>query len=225
MEFVLGICSYGEISDPTDASIVGLQEAGFNFKKLRRNHDALIGRSRSRVATEFMFEDYGDVLLFVDTDIVFTPDDVSTLLDATCWHNMATRIVAGGYIMKDGKNFANRGWEPMKPDGKIHDVEYVSTGFLAIPRWALEQIQKKLDLPLLHPGWGDKECYPFFESGRDRTGRHDFYMSEDWDFCDKAREAGLRVYWHTGVLVGHLKQVILAYNPKTSLEELGITNA
>ncbi len=205
MEFVLGICSYGEISDPTDASINELQEAGVDFKKLRRNHDALIGRSRSWVATKFMFEDYGNVLLFLDTDIVFTPEDVSTLLESG--HD----IIGGGYIMRDGGHFANRTWEPMKPDGEIHEVEYVSTGFLAITRKALEQIQKKLDLPLLHQGVINKECYPFFESGRDRTGRHAFYISEDWDFCDKAREAGLRVYWHTGVLVGHLKKVILTY--------------
>lgn len=207
MDFVIGICSYGETSDPMAACIERLYETDLNFKIKRRSQDALIGRSRSRVATEFMFGDYGDALLFVDTDIVFTPDDVKQLLEATVDHG----IVAGGYIMKDGKNFANRGWEPMKPDGAIHDVEYVSTGFLAIRRDALEQIQEKLDLPLLHIGWADKECYPFFESGRDRTNRHDFYLSEDWDFCDKAREAGLRVYWHTGVLVGHLKRVILTY--------------
>ena len=185
---------------------------------MRRSQDALIGRSRSRVATEFMFGDYGDVLLFVDTDIVFTPENVSTLLES------GQDIIAGGYIMKDGKNFANRGWEPMKPDGEIYDVEYVSTGFLAIARVALEQIQEKLDLPLLHSGWKGKECYPFFESGRDRTGRHDFYMSEDWDFCDKAREAGLRVYWHTGVLVGHLKQVILTPNADTDTHYRADTN-
>jgi len=36
-----------------------------------------------------------------------------------------------------------------------------------------------------------------------------FYLSEDWDFCNKARQAGLKVYFHSGVLLGHMKDKLL----------------
>ena len=86
-------------------------------------------------------------------------------------------------------------------------MEYVSTGFMAITRKVLEQVRDKLELTLLHPDSETGQCYPFFEAGRDL--KHMFFLSEEWNFCDKAREAGFKIYWHTGVLLGHLKRVIL----------------
>ena len=47
------------------------------------------------------------------------------------------------------------------------------------------------------------ECWPFFESGRYVPEL--YYISEDWDFCNKARTSGYKVYLHTGCLVDHMK--------------------
>ncbi len=132
--------------------------------------------------------------------------------------NAGHDIIGGGYLLGNGKSFALKPWnDTAVPDGTIQEIEYISTGFLGITRKAFNQIQKNLGLPMLHKGLG-RECYPFFESGIDLTGRHDFYVSEDWDFCDKARDAGLKVYWHSGVLVGHLKTAILRYENKENSE-------
>ena len=212
-DFILGICSMGSISDFTMMSIEQLHlESPYWFKSSFHNYDT-IGRARSRIATRFLATNDSNILIFLDTDVGFKPDDITKLVKAV---EKGYDIVAGGYIMRDGNTFAIRTWEPLKLDGKIHEVEYVSTGFLAISRKALEQIRDKLELPLLHANTPDAHCYPFFEAGRDLTGKHDFFMSEDWDFCNKATEAGFKIYWHTGVLVGHLKSVVLKYdNEKT----------
>lgn len=208
-DFILGLCSYGGVTDLFLTSVEKAhEELELNFKLLIRSQDALIGRSRSIVASSFLRANESDILLFVDGDILFEPSDVTKLYEAV---KAGHDIIGGGYLLSSGRGFALRPWEGIAtPDGQIQEVEYISTGFLAITRAALIQIRDKLGLPTLHEGLGI-ECCPYFESGVDLSGRHHFYMSEDWDFCDKAREAGLKIYWHSDVLVGHVKQVILSH--------------
>lgn len=185
------------------------EETDYHFKIRVQARAGGIGRARSEVCSWFLKEADSDTLVFVDADIVFKPEAITRLVEAA---KDGHEVIGGGYLRADGVAFPIKPWEEKQyqPDGLIHDVEYISTGFLAISRKALEQIRDKLELPLLHEG-RVRECYPFFESGRDTTGRHNFYTSEDWDFCDKTRQAGMKTYWHSGALVGHLKRVILVH--------------
>jgi len=51
--------------------------------------------------------------------------------------------------------------------------------------------------------------YPFFETRwthidvPDAHGTHDIWLSEDWDFCEKARSVGIKPYCDTRVLLSH----------------------
>lgn len=204
-DFVICICAYGAITDKTFMAFENLRhETSHRYDIRVRSFDALIGRSRSCISTDFLKTNDSDYMIFVDTDIVFKPKDINNLITAM---QQGYDIVAGAYSLADGSSLAIRSFEgTIIPDGKIHEVEYVSTGFLGISRKALELIRDKLELPLLHEGH-PFECYPFFESGRNT--QNGYYISEDWDFCDKAREAGLKVCWHTGVLVGHYKSRVI----------------
>lgn len=208
-DFIIGICSYGQVTDGLVMSIERLHvEADYHFRVRFRSQDALIGRSRSILASQFLREDNSDLLIFVDGDILFTPTDIKRIVDAM---DEEHDIVGGGYLVGSGEFLALRPWEGYGiPNGKIQEVEYISTGFLGITRRAFVQIQENLGLPILHEKL-TRECYPFFESGVDLSGRHNFYMSEDWDFCDKARDAGLKIYWHSGAMVGHIKTAVLQY--------------
>ena len=114
-------------------------------------------------------------------------------------------VVAGAYSVANGAHLAIRGEIPF--DGKIHEAEYVSTGFMGISRRVLTKIKKQLDLPLLHKD-SDMECYPFFESGRCEE-HPDFYISEDWNFCDKVRKVEKKVYVHTNAQLGHIKNAVI----------------
>ena len=122
-DFILGICSMGSISDFTMMSIEQLHlESPYWFKSSFHNYDT-IGRARSRIATRFLATNDSNILIFLDTDVGFKPDDITKLVKAV---EKGYDIVAGGYIMRDGNTFAIRTWEPLKLDGKIHEVEYVS---------------------------------------------------------------------------------------------------
>jgi len=207
LDFVLGICAYGDITDGTFSCINTLwEETEYKFTTWMASRDALIGRSRSKVTTRFLKEHPSDILVFLDTDIIFETSDIERLIESV---KIGRDVVAGGYMLANGESLALRPWEiPITIDGSVQDVEYVSTGFMAITHNALETIKNNLKLPLLHRNT-DKEVYPFFESGRDTSGRHDFYISEDWDFCEKVRKSGMTVYFHSGILVGHLKRMCL----------------
>lgn len=211
-DLIIGMCAYNTIKAETFQSFMFLRDEGMTeFTTYTYIWDALIGRSRSIVASRFLKKAESEVLLFVDSDIMFAPDHIYKILQA---QRDGYDIVAGAYLRADGV-LALRTLDSKPIDklsvGKIEEVEYVSTGFFSISRKALEKIRDELELPLLHAG-EEIECYPFFESGRDYSGKHKFYISEDWDFCEKARNTGYKIYWHTGVLVSHVKEMVLIPN-------------
>ena len=218
---VVYIAGHGETKDETARCLCQLAASSRHRFDIRFSHsDALIGRSRSICCTRFLQAGDAPFMLFIDSDMSFTIGDAERILEAM---QAGYNIVAGGYAMADAKHFAIRGLEPtINIDGKPQEVQYASTGFMGISRKALIDIVEKLELPLLHKGiWC--ELWPFFESGS--LPEEGIYISEDWFFCNLARKAGYKVYFHTGVLVGHIKTAILpaqgAINLPTSPSQNG----
>ncbi len=162
--------------------------------------DALLSRNRSIACSHFIENDWSPYMIFLDDDIIFENRHLEKIhQDMVDGYD----IVGGCYAVRDGTQLASYGWDGLM-DGKVKEVEYLATGFMGITRKALLQIKDKLELPLLNPNdWA--KCYPFFECGRctDRKG-DPIYISEDWDFCEKARKTGIKTYIDTSVQVGHL---------------------
>ncbi len=160
--------------------------------------DALIGRARSVACTLFLEKGLSEYMLFIDDDISFKPTDIEMIYEEL---RHGKDLVGGCYPVKRAEQLAS--WGNVKIDGTVQLCEYVATGFMGISLKLLQGMRDKLELPLLHPDISCR-CYPFFESGRGKTSGGDpIYISEDWDFCDKARQAGFTPYLHTGVWLGH----------------------
>jgi len=208
-DFVIYFSGYGATKDQTVLSLEALrQERHYNYDIRFVTGDALIGRSRSRAATAFLSVDDAPFMIFIDTDIVFRPTDIDMLVTAM---RMNLDVVGGAYAVANGEHLAISGTTPVAFDGRVSEIEYVSTGFMAISRKILEKLKE--GLPLLHRGqWC--ECYPFFES----RSEGDKYLSEDWDFCQKVREKGGHIFVHTGCLVGHIKEHVL--DPHEALDRM-----
>jgi len=166
--------------------------------------DALIGRSRSRSCTQYLDAHTAPYMLFIDDDMVFEAEHIQRLyLDMVQGYD----LIAGCYAVKDGSQLASYGWKgAVDFNGKIQDMEYLATGFLGISWNCLDTIRKKLDMKIVNPT-DPIRCYPFFESGgyyeEREGGMPAIYISEDWDFCLKARKAGFKCYLDTAVWVGH----------------------
>ena len=161
--------------------------------------DALIGRSRSIAATQFIKKSPHSYMLFIDDDVTFLPSDVETI-----YNNMKEgyEVIGGFYSTKDGTQLAQSNINSdIIFDGKIHEIDFAATGFMGISKNALKSIIRKCNLPLLHENeWG--ENYPFFESGK--YLKESIYISEDWDFCNKVRASGFKVYMNSSVQIGHV---------------------
>ncbi len=197
------LCGHGETKDFTVSCLISaIKQLPYQIDIQYISGDALIGRSRSRACSTFLKNNESPYLIFIDTDITFTPTELGNLIKGL---QQGYDVIAGAYGVATGDRLAIRGYkDSIKFDGSICEVEYLSTGFMGISRKALESIRDSLALPLLHKGeWC--ECYPFMESGRYMPEL--YYISEDWDFCNKARQAGYKVYLHTGCLVDHMKTV------------------
>ena len=154
-------------------------------------------------------EEY-DVWLTIDSDIVFTPEQVIELLEDTKKYP----VVSGLYRMQDMKHYACvKEWdldyfkkngsfqfmkvgEPEKED-KYTSVAYNGMGFFACRKEVLE----KLTYPYF--------SYPLIEiEAEDGKILRDM-CSEDVAFCKNVIDAGFDIVVNTDLIVGHEKTLVI----------------
>ena len=140
-----------------------------------------------------------DALMWIDSDIVFKPDDFFKMLESP--HD----VTAGLYMMEDLQHFAtvqewnedffkkNGTFQFMRPDDvrgapRYVQVAYSGMGWMLIKRGVVEKLK-----------------YPWFWSDLERVGDLVDMNSEDVAFC---RAIG-GVHIDTTVRVGHQKLMVL----------------
>lgn len=210
----ISICTWRGIDVPTIRAVNRtLRSKNPQFDYMFGTGDALISRIRSTQATRFLHNpSMGDVLLFIDTDIVFEPHQAVELA-TLCYQGYP--VIGGLYVTRhpDQPKATIR----LKPGTEVDvsgsaeplEVTFASTGFFAIHRKVLEDMAQTM--PLCHPG-DRAEMYPFFmPMTYDKEGTWE-YLSEDWAFCERARDHGHKTYIASSVLVGHLGERIYWVN-------------
>lgn len=167
--------------------------------------DALVERSRSIVATHFLRETDADVLLTIDSDISFNPDQAMHICQQA--HDLGA-IVVGAYNTRsfDKKKPTSELWPGQQVvfgnDPTPVAIQYGASGFMAISRKVLEALAEKM--PLLHANesW---QFYPFYHTEIvEDSLAGPILLSEDFAFCAKAREAGFDTYLNPAVRLGHM---------------------
>lgn len=256
-DLLLAIVSHRNVAAPTVHSLEGLRMASKEVR-VNLNHtlglfvgDALISRGRSQACTKFLQETNIPYMLFVDEDIIFTPEDVQKVYN----HLVMGRDVIGGiYPVRGATQLSSYGWDGLlEMDGGIHEIEYLATGFMGITRNILAKMVEELHLPILNPNdWA--KCYPFFACGpclrlegwkKQLEGIATFdddgirkvlkalllpirrkgdpiYISEDWDFCEKVRNVGGKVWADTSIQVGHLREQVYTCEDVKQLQSKAI---
>lgn len=165
--------------------------------------DPYIMSARNTAAADFL-ESKCTHLMFIDADILFTAAHIEKLLA----HD--TYIVGGLYAKKaEGPLKWVCNALPERPpidESGLLQLKHLGTGFMMIHRVVLEKMVSELR---------DKIAY--FEHEIDRKMWGFFHMpitqddkgvprlqSEDWHFCDVARELGFTVYGDTRVILKHI---------------------
>jgi hypothetical protein len=199
--------SYGRAIEPDHvAAVFGLLKHP-NIVYRPECNDALIERSRSKAATKFLASDC-DVHLSIDSDIAF---DALAALEI-CRQAVEFDVVAGIYITRSrAKGFpTSLLFEGQVMDfggpSRVEPIRWAATGFLAVHRRVYERIALRDDMPLCHAGT-ELEMRPFY--GTFPYQKPDgtwIFLSEDFAFCERAREEGFSIYANPAVRLIHLGQ-------------------
>jgi hypothetical protein len=173
-----------------------------------KSGDALIDRSRSIVATQFLKSKDYDQLLFIDDDVLFNPVDAANMCKVVNKEHMG--IAGGPYVKKQmaGTHYAVKTFEDEKyvfgTEGGFQECEAVSTGFMCIERWVLQDMVDKLGDKMPFCKHGGMDFWPFFMPYPEKLPDGNFrYNSEDWAFCSTHRSLGGKVFVDTKMRLGH----------------------
>ena len=210
MKIYLGSVAWRQIEEGNSSSVGRLflecDERGIEIEEGCVVGDALVSRSRSLAASGFLRSDC-DVMLSIDSDIWFRPEDAIEL----CEQALAGHDIIGALYMTRAVKTQPAMMLPNEPltfakGEKPVEAQYVSTGFTAVTRAPFEALAKTL--PHCHQNWKqageDTSFWPFYMPFvREWPDEGYIYLSEDWAFCDRARDAGFKMWVHPGIRVGH----------------------
>ncbi len=176
--------------------------------------DSLVSRSRNTLTADFLESD-ATHLLFIDTDLIFSSEQVARLLA----HDKD--IVAGFYPKKQEGPVqwvcnAHLGEDrPIGADG-LQEVRYMGTGFMLVKRGVFETMIARYPALAFKADHRDRIEHDFWSVGVYHAAA-DFntpavqpgrYLSEDWFFCQRALDAGFKVWGDTRVVLKHVGQAI-----------------
>jgi hypothetical protein len=192
---------------------------GWGFTYILRENDSMVARGRSYLASQFLENPTAancTDLVFVDTDLEWRGQEFVKL----CTYPVD--IVGGAYPFKDESGTFPLRWpsdglfEEEFTCGRLWSVQAVTPGFFRVTRKALLKIVGE------HPWLEFKDrgnpdgqrSWMFFDNLQRATGVYD----EGYVFCERARQAGYKVYLDPDM---HFKHIgIKAYDHGTISEWL-----
>jgi hypothetical protein len=159
-----------------------------------RSGDSLLTRARNVLVQQFL-DSGAEILVFWDDDVACAPGDFERLLSAEA------PIVSGAYRFRSEPlgypiRPLKEGWR--EAEGLI-EVEGVGGGFLAITRAAIER------MIAARPGawFNDREVGRAPLLFENLVIDHDLH-SEDFVFCRRVRDAGLRIFVEPTIQLTHV---------------------
>lgn len=198
------------------ASLITSQSAWSTFIPV--SSGPYLDMGRNEAVKKYRVASNDDFLLFVDTDIQFTAEDIWALVDAATEVHGETGVwpvVAGLYlgVVAHGRHrnviayklgddqllypFSIDEVDGVDQDSLI-DVDAIGTGFMLIHRSTIEHFTEHFEEPQV---W-------FYEGAINGN-----WMGEDLIFCLRAKSLGHPVLAHPRVRLTHYKEVGLAFDP------------
>jgi len=195
----------GRFMDSMLLTMMNASKIGINIVNKIRVNGNQIGRQR-----QVLFDNWADVtktdwLLWVDSDIVLTPDSLKLVWGAA--DKISKPVVSGTYfvskenerslmqpfpaLFKEGSNKNELQIIHPLPQNELIKVDSAGFGFLLMHKSIIPKMRK---------------ISPDYSLFAEEEGLADKYISEDIVFFRKLKEAGVDLYAHTGALVQHMKR-------------------
>jgi hypothetical protein len=140
--------------------------------------------------------------LWIDSDVVFDPDAVERLRS----HGLP--IVCGIYPKKGSQALschAMPGSDRLVfgEQGGLTEILYAANGLLLVRKQVYRDMQHQLGLPVCNQRFG-RSIVPYFMPLVKCDGVGQWYMSEDFSFCERARQCGYRIWADTTIRLQHI---------------------
>lgn len=184
------------------------------------SHESHIDRARNTLA--YVFEQgrwrFG---LWMDGDQQFTRDNLRRL-----WlHLLHGHLVVGGLVAFKSvvpRYVGNKSKGAVPDSVNLIDVEEIGTGCLAFNRQVLDLFRAKWpEIAFTTPppsAYAGKTMHAYFSSGvaDESAGRN--WLPEDWTFCRRCRELGIKLKTDVSVNIQHLGRVLFPIPPEEIIE-------
>lgn len=208
------------------------QELGMKFRTYFITNESLIQRARNYCAEMFMQSGMSH-MLFIDADIEFDAQDVIRLLGIHISNPKMFDILAAPYPKKGiewnkVKYYADKvenasdlayvtgDYVFNTKDGNQNinmsvptEVMETGTGFMLIPRYAFERFRNRYPKYKYRPDHkntkdfdGSREIMAYFHCEIDKKSKR--YLSEDYFFCHRVRDIGMKVHIVPWIKLGHI---------------------
>ena len=179
--------------------------------------------ARNAAAADFLMGDSTHIL-FLDVDIL--DPQVSMHVERMLSHGEA--IVGGFYAKKDEKKLTwccNALPERPAPDKRgLMALRHIGTGFLLIKREVFEKMFSELHGEIsYYEDETDRLLWDFFDMPRkvDAGGKRR-KISEDWHFCNTARDMGFKVWGDTHVTLMHIGTALFPLQHQASRKKINV---
>jgi hypothetical protein len=202
----LGVPIYNSVDCHFFSALLEFQRAAiaedFGYKLHYIIGDSLVSRARNAITMEFLKSDCTH-LLFIDSDLVFSLDQVKRIMS----HD---EDIVGGFYPKKKQGPIEFVFNCIKPEPPVDErglteVKYMGTGFLCISRKVFETMIDKLWDDLIYKvDTLEKVAFDFWKVGTYKfADGFKRYLSEDWYFCQVAKDLGFKVYGDQKILLKH----------------------
>lgn len=182
------------IEPQVEESLKALERKGATV--VRRYGFSAIDQARCVLAQE-AFDAGFENILWIDSDVAFRVEDVEKLLS----HNLD--FVVGAYSVKGWPAFTSRFVDDeivFGEGGGLYEVNYAATGFMLCKRNVYSRVQRHYRMKKVGV-WGDQFwVYPYFFP----IIKNAEYLGEDYAFCERARQAGIKIYCDTTIKLSHI---------------------
>ncbi len=185
-------------------------KGSFTLDLMLLANDALIPRARSTLVAAFMDHPQATHLLFVDADIVFSPEQFHRMLafdkdfvaglyplKTIDWEAVPARVVGGEALNGAGLSYVGTLLDPehRKVEDGFATAQYAGTGFQLIKRVVFEKLiaaHPELRFNAIHAlareAPKSQNLYALFDCFIDPDSG--VYLSEDYAFCQRWRALG-----------------------------------
>ena len=201
----------GRFMDGLLLTIMNAPKLGMRIVNKIRVNGNQIGRQR-----QVLFDNWADVtktdwLLWVDSDIVITPDSLKLVWDSA--DKVSRPVVSGTYfVSKENERSLMQPFPALFKEGSNkHELQIIHP----LPKNELIKVDSAgFGFLLMHKSIVPKlrEVSPNYSLFAEEEGVGDKYISEDIVFFRKLKATGIDLYAHTGAVVQHMKRFSLDIN-------------